>query len=69
MWDAYAIANRHWFFSPSQTIGIYGPFGIPLEEYLFFLLVPIAGLLTVESVSNALPTLTGWIQKVKARRK
>ena len=68
-WDAYAIAARHWFFSPTQTLGIYGPLGIPLEEYLFFLLVPIAGLLTVESVSNALPTVTAWIQKAKAKRK
>lgn len=68
-WDAYAIANDHWFFSPSQTLGIYGPFGIPLEEYLFFLVVPVAGLLTLESVSKELPKLTAWTQKVKARRK
>ena len=61
VWDAFAIANNHWFFSESQTLGIYGPLGIPLEEYLFFVVVPIAGLLTLEGVSNFLPTVQRWL--------
>ena len=64
-WDAYAIANEHWFFSAEQTLGIYGPLGIPLEEYLFFIIVPIAGLLTLEGVSNFLPTVKRWISCAK----
>ena len=64
-WDAYAIANDHWFFSAEQTLGIYGPLGIPLEEYLFFIIVPIAGLLTLEGVSNFLPTVKRWINYAK----
>ena len=64
-WDAYAIANDHWFFSKEQTIGIFGPFGIPLEEYLFFIVVPIAGLLTLEGVSNFLPTVKRWLSYLK----
>ncbi len=66
-WDAYAIANNHWFFSASQTLGVYGPFGIPVEEYLFFIVVPIAGLLTLEGVSNFLPTVKRWISFVKGK--
>ena len=36
IWDAYAINRGHWFFDKNQILGIFGPFGIPLEEFLFF---------------------------------
>ena len=49
-WDKYAIANGHWYFDKDQILGIYGPFGIPAEEYLFFIVVPIAALMTIEAV-------------------
>lgn len=52
IWDRYAIAERHWWFDPRQTLGISGPFGIPLEEYLFFIVVPIASILTLEAVRS-----------------
>jgi lycopene cyclase domain-containing protein len=68
IWDAYAIANNHWFFSPEKTLGIYGLLGIPLEEYLFFIIIPIAGLLTLEGVSNFLPTVKRWISSAKRWR-
>jgi lycopene cyclase domain-containing protein len=68
-WDAYAIANNHWFFSEEQTTGIIGPFGIPLEEYLFFIVVPIAGLLTLGGVTNVLPTLRRWMSYFKKESK
>lgn len=54
-WDAYAISHRHWFFDRHQILGIYGPFKIPLEEYLFFFIVPIAGLMTIEAVTTVKP--------------
>lgn len=50
IWDAYAIRSGHWRFDKAQILGIYGPFGIPLEEYLFFFFVPIAAIMTVEAV-------------------
>jgi len=50
VWDKYAIAKGHWFFDRDQILGIYGPFQIPLEEYLFFIVVPIAALMTIEAV-------------------
>ncbi|MSX66263.1 MAG: lycopene cyclase domain-containing protein [Actinobacteria bacterium] len=49
-WDKYAIAHGHWFFDKDQILGIYGPWCIPLEEYLFFIVVPIAALMTIEAV-------------------
>jgi hypothetical protein len=36
-------------------LGIFGPFGIPLEEYLFFIVVPMAALLTIEAVTTVKP--------------
>ena len=50
VWDYYAVRSEHWFFDESQVVGIYGPSGIPLEEFLFFLIVPLAGLMTIEAV-------------------
>jgi lycopene cyclase domain-containing protein len=54
-WDAYAIAQGHWFFDREQILGIYGPFNIPLEEYLFFMVVPMAALFTIEGVTTVKP--------------
>lgn len=50
LWDGYAIANNHWNFDPEQIVGIFGPLNIPLEEYLFFLIIPIAAIMTIEAV-------------------
>ena len=52
IWDGYAIAQGHWFFDRERTLGIYGPFSIPLEEYLFFIVVPLAAILTVEGITT-----------------
>ena len=49
-WDAFAIKQKHWSFDSQQTLGIYGPFEVPLEEYLFFFIIPLAALLTLEGV-------------------
>ena len=50
IWDAYAIDRGHWYFDHNQILGIFGPFKIPLEEFLFFLIVPIAAIMTIEGV-------------------
>jgi lycopene cyclase domain-containing protein len=55
IWDAYAIDRGHWWFSDEQILGIFGPFGIPLEEYLFFIFVPLAALMTIEAVLRVKP--------------
>jgi len=52
IWDAYAVASGHWKFDPEQVVGIYGPFGIPLEVYLFFIIVPMAASMTIEGVRS-----------------
>ncbi len=54
-WDAYAISRRHWRFDLTQILKIYGPFNIPIEEYLFFIVVPIAAIMTLEAVRRRRP--------------
>jgi len=55
LWDAYAVRSGHWFFDREQIVGIYGPFDIPLEEYLFFVIVPLAAIMTIEAVTTVKP--------------
>ncbi|MBA3419939.1 MAG: lycopene cyclase domain-containing protein [Geodermatophilaceae bacterium] len=55
-WDVYAIARGHWFFDPAQTIGVMLPGGIPVEEVLFFVVIPTCALLAFEAVRRT----TGW---------
>lgn len=52
IWDFYAVSQNHWAFDKAQVLGIYGPFHIPLEEFLFFLIVPLAAIMTIEAVTN-----------------
>ena len=54
-WDAYAIRSGHWSFDSAQILGIFGAFCIPLEEYLFFIFVPIAAIMTIEAVRKVKP--------------
>jgi len=57
MWDAYAIASNHWYFDLNQITGIYVGFNIPLDEILFFIVIPICSILTFEAVRAIRPDL------------
>ncbi|WP_370961992.1 lycopene cyclase domain-containing protein [Amycolatopsis sp. cg9] len=50
VWDAAAIAAGVWDFDPAFVSGVRAPFGIPLEEVLFFVVIPVCGVLTYEAV-------------------
>lgn len=54
VWDAAAIRAGHWSFDPAQTTGLRLPFGLPLEEVLFFLVVPVCAVLGFEAVRAVL---------------
>ena len=41
LWDIWATAQGHWAFSGDYTIG-FRIFGLPVEEVLFFVIVPLA---------------------------
>lgn len=51
-WDLAAVSAGHWRFDPAQ---MFSPrlLGLPLEEYVFFAVIPLAGILTFEAVSVA----------------
>ncbi|MGY2084491.1 lycopene cyclase domain-containing protein [Blastococcus sp. SYSU DS0539] len=56
VWVLYAIAQGHWDYSEVRTLGVRLPGGIPVEEVLFFLVVPLCSVLALEAVRK----VTGW---------
>jgi len=54
LWDLGAIAAGHWRFDPAQTTGIVLPGGLPLEEVLFFVVVPVCAILGFEATRAVL---------------
>jgi lycopene cyclase domain-containing protein len=53
-WDALAIARHHWTFNGRYVVGWSLPGGVPIEELVFFVAIPICGLLTLEAVRGIL---------------
>ncbi len=56
LWDAYAISQGHWWFDESRILGLYLPGDIPVDELLFFIVIPFASVLTIEAVRS----VKGW---------
>ena len=56
VWVLYAIAQGHWDYSDVLTLGVRLPGGIPVEEVLFFLVVPLCSVMALEAVRK----VTGW---------
>ena len=57
VWDAIAIAAHIWTYNPRYVTGIELPAGIPLEELLFFIVIPLCGLFTYNAVDTILTYL------------
>jgi lycopene cyclase domain-containing protein len=55
-WDAYAVAHGHWWFEPDRILGLYLPGAVPVDEVAFFIVIPIASILTLEAVRS----VRGW---------
>jgi lycopene cyclase domain-containing protein len=58
LWDWIAIHRGHWTYSPRYTTGV-AFLTIPLEELVFFVVVPTCALLTYQAVSRLLPPRPG----------
>lgn len=57
-WDVWGIVRNHWWYSERFMTGI--RIGLmPLEELVFFLVIPVCGLLTYEAVGQVLRRVTG----------
>jgi lycopene cyclase domain-containing protein len=59
VWDAVAIAAHIWSYNPRYVTGIELPARIPIEEVLFFIVIPLCGLFTY----NAVDTILTHLQK------
>lgn len=55
VWDALAIRAGHWSYDPRQTVGLVLG-NLPVEEVLFFLVVPVCSVLALEAVR----VVKGW---------
>ncbi len=49
-WDVLAIAGGVWHYDPRYVTGVVLPLSLPLEEALFFLVIPVCAVLTLETV-------------------
>jgi lycopene cyclase domain-containing protein len=51
VWDVIAIARGHWDYNPTYVTGWTIPPNLPVEELVFFIVIPICAVLTYEAVS------------------
>jgi lycopene cyclase domain-containing protein len=63
IWDAIAVAAHVWTYNPRYVTGLELPGRIPIEELLFFVVIPVCGLLTYSAVEAILTRL----KRVRAR--
>lgn len=56
LWDTAAVAGGQWRYDHRQVAGLWLPGGLPVEEWLFFVVVPTCAVLTLEAVRRA----RGW---------
>lgn len=52
VWDLLAVRAGWWWFDDRQMLGVVLPGGLPIEEVLFFLVVPVAAVLGYEAVKK-----------------
>jgi lycopene cyclase domain-containing protein len=56
-WDLAAIQWGDWHYDAGYLVGVELPGRMPLEELLFFLVIPTCAILTLEAVRSLRP---GW---------
>ena len=56
-WDGYAVHRRLWRYDEHYLLGVTLPGRLPVEELLFFLVIPTCVVLTYEAVLARRP---GW---------
>lgn len=60
VWDAIAVAAGVWTYSPRYVTGVRLPLRVPVEELVFFLVVPVCAILTYGCVQTLETRLRGW---------
>ena len=64
-WDLWATASGTWGFDHRYTIGLTLPGGMAIEELVFFVVVPVCALLTLESVRNVMGGRVAWLERLR----
>jgi lycopene cyclase domain-containing protein len=54
IWDEVAVAAKAWTYDPAYITGLTVPFRVPIEEVLFFVVIPLCALLTYNAVTTIL---------------
>lgn len=67
LWDIVAIQYDLWVYSTEFTSGIILPFQLPLEELVFFIVIPICAVLTYEAVGIVLEWMRGLTRRERHR--
>lgn len=57
-WDVAAVAAGTWEYDPRYLVGVTLPGRLPLEELLFFMVIPTCAILTLEAVRARKPHWT-----------
>jgi len=55
-WDFWAISKHNWYFDSKQMLNIFPIPKVPIEEILFFIVVPLTTIITYK----ALLKITKW---------
>lgn len=63
VWDIGGILRQHWTYNPRYVSGIQLVLGMPVEELVFFVVVPICGLLSYEAVGQVLGLVRGRLTR------
>jgi lycopene cyclase domain-containing protein len=66
-WDLWATASGTWGFDDRYTVGVTLPGGMAIEELVFFAVVPVCALLTLESVRNVAAGRVAWVERLGRR--
>ncbi len=64
-WDTYAVHARQWGFDRRYLTGIRIG-NLPIEEVLFFLVIPLCAVLTAEAVARCRPA---WFGRAPVRNR
>lgn len=69
IWDIIAIYFGLWWYSDRYTTGITLPLGLPLEELVFFLVIPLCGILTYEAVGRVFELTRSFLNRTPKKSK
>lgn len=67
-WDLAGARLGHWGYNPARTTGL-SVLGLPVEEFLFFLVVPLCGIMAFEAVRGTLDGVSAWTRTWRGARR